>query len=526
MTIKMLIVDDEPIICRGLRETIPWDTVGVTVTGEASDGAEALELIAREPVDLVLTDIHMDGMDGLALSRELRSKYPHIRIIILSGYDDFEYARQAIRIGVEDFLLKPVDIDELMAMVRRIGEELAQEAEGRKRHIRDGWLHWLNRLLQSGGSFPEGEDRPAVPEGATGFRFAVSQLENYGLWAGRLADEERKSLRRNWEHALHDALGGEGLDAYSLFWHPNVLVTLCIEFRAADIDGLRAALSGITVPQAEESRLLIGISPVFHGFSEAYARFEEAMAAVQLIPTLKERTVLIGEAAAVRRKNRGASIAAELETRMLGLLFGDSEAELDMAAAELMETAREKGIHPADIALAVKELKIAVRRRLRSGSAALSEEIEALLAVDIDLFAHNSYRSLESLLRGELKSLFNLIRSSAHGKNHWMIDRVKKYIESRYSSDVKASEVAAWLQITPNYFSIVFNQYFGKGFAEYLNEVRIEHAKAMLSATHDRVFEIAEKVGYNDYKYFCSIFKSYTGLTPTQYRKIAESTSA
>ncbi|WJH33630.1 response regulator [Paenibacillus sp. CC-CFT747] len=127
MTIKMLIVDDEPVICRGLRETIPWETIGVEVVGDASDGVEALERIESQPVDLVLTDIHMDGMDGLELAKELRQRYPHIRIIILSGYDYFDYARQAIRIGVEDYLLKPVDVDELMEMVRRIGESWSRK---------------------------------------------------------------------------------------------------------------------------------------------------------------------------------------------------------------------------------------------------------------------------------------------------------------------------------------------------------------------------------------------------------------
>jgi two-component system response regulator YesN len=129
MIIKMLIVDDEPIICQGLRQTIPWDTIGVEVVGEAYDGVEALQFVTRQHVDLVLTDIHMDGMDGLELAKGLKELLPQIRIIILSGYDDFEYARQALRLGIEDYLLKPVNIEELMAMVQSIGKELTYDAE-------------------------------------------------------------------------------------------------------------------------------------------------------------------------------------------------------------------------------------------------------------------------------------------------------------------------------------------------------------------------------------------------------------
>jgi two-component system response regulator YesN len=524
MTIKMLVVDDEPILCRGLRETIPWDTIGVEVVGEASEGEEALELIGQMPVDLVLTDINMDGMDGLTLSKTLREKYPHIRIIILSGYDDFEYARRAIRIGVEDFLLKPVDIDELMKMVQGIGGELQQEADRNRQQVRNSWLNWLNRLMQSGGFLPEGDQAPIVPEGVHGFRFVASQLEDYALWAERSTEEERQTARRNWEQAVQTTLSIEGQEILSFFHHPNLLISLCIGFQEMSPENLISVLADVPGPAEEGNRLLFGVSSSFRALSQAYARCEDAIAAVQLSPVLNERTVLFREEAVPPRKIRGHIATLEFENRLLNLLSNGSADELEDVLEKMMHESREKGYSLTDIVQTAKELKVAIQRRLRNSSIDVADEIEGFLSGEIDQLANNSYRAIEALIRRELFSLFSLIHSSVSGKNHWTIDRVKKYIESHYNTDLKASEVANWLKITPNYFSIIFNQYFGKGFAEYLNEVRIEHAKVILSGTHDRVFEIAEKVGYKDYKYFCSIFKSYTGFTPTQYRKIAETT--
>ncbi|MCR8634350.1 response regulator transcription factor [Paenibacillus radicis (ex Xue et al. 2023)] len=524
MTIKMLIVDDEPIICRGLRETIPWDSIGVEVVGEAADGAEALELIKRQPVDLVLTDINMDGMDGLVLSKTLRERHSEIRIIILSGYDDFEYARQAIRIGVEDYLLKPVNVDELMGMVQRIGGELEQEANQRKEAVRDCWLSWLKSLMQNGGALPDGEKTPSVPAGAHSFRFVASQLEDYAMWAEQSAEEERQTVRRKWEQAVHNALSEEGQEVFSFFHHPNLLISLCIDSREVSREKLLAALGEVPGPAVEAHSLHFGVSPDFQALTEAYTRCENAIAAVQLSAAMEGRTVLFHEESVSPRRNRGLFAPAELEKELVNLLFNGSIDELEDVLGKMMDQSREKGNLLADIVQAVKELKVVIQRRLRTSSVDVSDEIEGFLAGEIDLHVHNSYRALEALIRRELLSLFTLIHSSVGGKNHWTIDRVKKYIESHYTNDLRASEVAAWLKITPNYFSIVFNQYFGKGFAEYLNEVRIEHAKAFLRETHDRVFEIAEKVGYKDYKYFCSIFKSYTGVTPTQYRKLAETT--
>ncbi|TBL77364.1 response regulator [Paenibacillus thalictri] len=524
MTIKLLIVDDEPIICRGLRETIPWETIDAEVMGEASDGAEALELIGRLPVDLVLTDIHMDGMDGIALSKKLRELYPHIRIMILSGYDDFEYARQALRIGVEDYLLKPVDVDELMAMVKRIGGELTQEAQRNKEVVRDGWLHWLNHLQKSGGTVSEGIRPPEVPAEVRCFRLLASQLEDYAIWAEEAAEEERQAVRQYWEQSVQHALTELGWEAVSFFHHPNLLITLCLDSKQSSGDQLAAALSGAASLTAQWPRILFGVSAEFHDLDDAYARCEAAVASVQLGGAMEDQTVLFQEEAARRHKPQAHLTSVEMEKQLVNVLFNGSIGELEEVLEKLMAQSRERGYLPADIIRAAKELKIVIQRRLRTSSVELTDEIEALLSGDIDPYAYNSYRALESRIRRELLSLFTLIHTSVNGKNHWTIDRVIKYIEAHYNTDLKASEVAAWLKITPNYFSIVFNQSFGKGFAEYLNEVRIEHAKAFLSGTHDRVFEIAEKVGYNDYKYFCSIFKSHTGVTPTQYRKLAETT--
>jgi two-component system response regulator YesN len=526
VTIKMLIVDDEPVICRGLRETIPWSEIGVEVAGDASDGAEALELIDAQPVDLVMTDINMDGMDGLELAKALRERHPHIRIIILSGYDDFEYARQALRIGVEDYLLKPVNVNELMGMVQRIGAELKKEACRRKEQLRGSWLNWLHRLMQSGGVVPEGDLPLDVPAEEQGYRIVASQLEDYALWCERSTEEQRLAARRDWEQSVQRCLSEEAQEVVSFFSHPNLLVSMCIGLREASREKLLAALASLPSPAAEGHRLHFGVSPFFRSLSETYARCREAINAVQLCAVQPERTVLFHGAEVHLRRNRPLAAEAELEKELVNILFSGTAEELDNVLETMLEQFRAKGCSLADIDQAFRELKLVIQRRLRTSAIELSDEIEAVLERQADLYAHNSYRALAALIRRELASLFSFIHASAGGKHHWAVDRVKKYIEAHYSTDLKASEVAAWLKITPNYFSIVFNQSFGKGFAEYLNEVRIEHAKQFLSGTHDRVFEIAEKVGYKDYKYFCSIFKSYTGVTPTQYRKLAVPTTA
>ncbi|WP_039788050.1 response regulator, partial [Paenibacillus riograndensis] len=122
--LKMLIVDDEPIICKGLRLTIDWAALGIEVIGEAYDGEEALQVMANTEVDFLLSDIRMEGMDGLQLAEQVGQRYPEVRMVIISGYEDFDYARQAMRLGVNDYLLKPVNVDELTGVVGKLADEI------------------------------------------------------------------------------------------------------------------------------------------------------------------------------------------------------------------------------------------------------------------------------------------------------------------------------------------------------------------------------------------------------------------
>ncbi|MEK3721155.1 response regulator [Paenibacillus sp. FSL H8-0034] len=522
MTIRMLIVDDEPIICQGLRETIAWDTIDVEVAGEAYDGLEALQFAAKEPIDLVLTDINMDGMDGLELAKTLKERMPHIRIIILSGYDDFEYARRALRLGIEDYLLKPVDIEELMAMVQRIGQEIVLEAEQAHKRKQELQLKWFSELIQGGGTIQKDTDTPSfISRDVHSFRFIASQITDYAGWAEHASEELRRSARSQWEAAVAAALKSCDQEVISFFHHPNLLLTLCMGAHQASGVDLTVALSEAQGRMSDSPRLHFGISSGYASLKQLYASYTEAMSVLQLdaIPGFGSFRFYDEEQVVKRRPQQFSPL--ELEKQLMQVLFYGSYEELDEIIERIMQELREQGYLLKEILQAIKELSIILQRKLRTNGIDLTRHTDLFNAHEIDLLVHNSSRALKSLLRRELWSMFSIIHSSLEGKHHWITERVITYIDSRHTTDLKASEVAAWLKITPNYFSIIFKQNFGKGFAEYLNEVRINHAKAMLVETEERVFEIAEKVGYREYKYFCSIFKTYTGITPTQYRKLA-----
>jgi two-component system, response regulator YesN len=396
MPFKMLIVDDEPIICRGLQQTIPWDEYMVEVVDLAYDGAEAIQKIQEHgDIDLVLTDVRMPNVDGLRLAAFLAENYPDIRLIIISGYDDFKYAQQAIQLGVKDYLLKPVEVDELLRVITKITSTLQEEQESAQQ------IYQMN--LQN-AIFHQVLDLPDTTPNHSGL-FAdvriypfVTMLKEYKNKTKDLSEEELQNLAVDWENQVEKLLNSQGFSCVSVFTSKNVLLT-CVTNHLSD-------------------------------FTPRNLDFQE-----------------------------------------LNCVVNDT----DITIGQLNE----------------------VYLRLYEDTRYIPFSEDGVVVSPVS------------------ESLAN--RSKA---NDWLMDRAEQYIKTYYASPIKAHEVADVINISPNYFSSLFKQKTGKSFNEYINTLRVDAAKQLLEETPFNVNEIAEKVGYREYKYFVDVFKKFTGYTPTKYRNV------
>ncbi|WP_082799517.1 response regulator transcription factor [Neobacillus niacini] len=396
MPFKMLIVDDEPIICRGLQQTIPWDEYMVEVVDLAYEGAEAIQKIQEHgDIDLVLTDVRMPNVDGLRLAAFLAENYPDIRMIIISGYDDFKYAQQAIQLGVKDYLLKPVEVDELLQVITKITSTLQEERKAAQQ------IYQMN--LQN-AIFHQVLDLPDTAPNHSGL-FAdvriypfVTMLKEYKNKTKGLSEEELQNVAVDWENQVEKWLNSQGFSCVSVFPSKNVLLT-CVTNHLSDFTPRNLdfqELNGVV----NDTDITIG------QLNEVYLRLYED---TRYIPFSEDGVV----------------------------------------------------VSPVSESLANK--------------------------------------------------------SKA---NDWLMDRAEQYIKTFYASPIKAHEVADVINISPNYFSSLFKQKTGKSFNEYINTLRVDAAKQLLEETPFNVNEIAEKVGYREYKYFVDVFKKFTGYTPTKYRNV------
>ncbi|GIQ65577.1 hypothetical protein PACILC2_41450 [Paenibacillus cisolokensis] len=509
--VNMLIVDDEPIICEGLRYTIEWEKFGVSVVGEAYDGEEALRIIREQEVDFVLSDVRMDGMDGIQLAEQLNLHYPHIRLVIISGYEEFEYARRAMRVGVKDYLLKPVRIDELIQVVQDI---VASVRKNKAATNKEEHLLWFSGMIKDAA-----RNGQAVPPSLKGgfYRLIASQWKDFAERFSRLSADDYQNMQERWLQWMDERLISHGIRSISVFDHKNMLFTLAIADTELSDSAWRLLLEDAMQGWDGSGGLCCGVSAAFRELEQTGARSAEAREAL-LHHVLTDGTVLFPDDPAVRKLESKPDIPfKDWVQSIVSALFKQDPGEIRSLVGSFFAALKNRRLLLPDAVRVYDELLVLLRLRLRQSGLNQPEQSRG---ASIDLNVYNSYSSIETLALNEMEQLMRLVDQSGIDKSFWIIERAKKYLSEHYRDDVKASEIAEWLKITPSYFSLLFKQSTGKSFKEYMNELRMEQAKHLLATTHEKVFEIANEVGYKEYKYFVSVFKSYTGMTPKEYRAL------
>lgn len=510
--IRMLIVDDEAVICEGLRYTIDWTELGVEVVGVAYDGKDALHKVEKSAVELLLTDIRMDPMDGLQLAERLRQQHPEVQVVMISGYEDFGYARQAIRLGVNDYLLKPVDIEELKTVVSKIVANI------RKRKVEEGTQEielWLSNMARQGIVY--GKEAPPSLHGVQ-FRILATRLADFYIRFYGMEPESYEALQEKWIHHLHRRLMRASFRPVSVFDHENLLITLVSSDQRHDTKVWDDLLNS-TIPQLWTDvggTIYCAASRIYEELDDTATCWSEASRLLEYYP-LENCPVLLPEYGAKissGRKLPRFDVTAVVQD-MVSALFKQDQEEVRALVTSMFDFFRDKEFLLSEILKIYEEMFALLRQRLRKSG---MNGFDYGHTVQPDLSIYNSYAGLEKIVQEDMKELLRLIDKNGIDKSYWIIEKAKRYITDHYRTDLKASEVASWLKITPSYFSYIFKQSTGKGFTEYMNEIRIEQAKNLLATTQDKVFEIADKVGYKEYKYFVSVFKSYTGMTPKEYR--------
>ena len=491
MDLKLFLVEDEFPTRKGIRENVPWDILSFDYVGEARNGEEALPLILELRPDVIITDIKMPRMDGLQLSRKIKQILPRIKIIIISAFDEFELAQQAIEIGINKYILKPITPKKIIESLQEI--KLIYEKE----------------LIDSGNRLPHNE---SIPVSLPDFKESCNMLDEQSYHLVLLfACEKEISITNLIELFKQDKnmifFKGE---PYGYIITDNS-EEACIEhaYKTAQIIKQEFLNEPITVSlgKAETGNT---------GCSDSYKQALRAMNHKHLIGD--NIIIAFPELEFITRHNQ----------KLINLNRGNFFEFLIMGKKEDCSTFLVEYFQsPKSINLSIKNyLFYMVIDTLNNIASFISENIGEptkligeLAYIDHLLEECTTVEKAVMALTPIMKDALAL-RGKIRGTYYSVMQSAKKEIEKMYgNSSFSLISIASSCKMSPAHFSTVFKQNMGVSFIKYLVNFRIEKAKKLLKTSSFRSSEIAFKVGYNDAHYFSFSFKKNVGITPTDFRK-------
>jgi two-component system response regulator YesN len=532
---KLLIVDDEASVRSGLRECVDWKALGITIIGEAEDGEIALQMIQDTNVDIILMDVRMPHMDGIALAGRLKEQYSQIKIVFISGFGDVEYLKQALKLEAIDYILKPVRILELNEVLKRV-VQLLDEEELQLKHLNALQIklnqsipllreRYLTTLVLDGVSNSEGLAEKfhflgiRLPVDSIRFGVFVIRVDDYSKGLGSLPEKERQlisfALLNISEDIVNDSLKGHVFEVkqgeYAGLIHIHS-------------DSEEEALFTV-IQQCKEqiNRLLkleitIGVGMTiteWQALPEAYRLASEAaehkwyLGKNQII-TMDSLAEITTQEYTLTGRNEGRSVSA--------LLKGKDWDNVQAYVENLFGT---RGLEAS-----FQQARIACMQTLTGCSELLLElnlTSESLQGSERQLWTAipsiETIAELQEALLSHLKLLFNAVSEKREKKTRNVVGLIQQYINEHYAEELTNADIAASVFLTTTYVCLLFKQETGMTLNEYVIEKRLLEAKRLLADPRNKLYDVCYAVGYKDPGYFGKLFKKQTGHTPGEFRE-------
>lgn len=535
---KVLIIDDEPIIRKGLRNIINWKNFGCEVCGEAADGQEGVELIRRLLPDIIITDIKMPETDGLTMLREIKGTVPDSKIIILTGYRDFDYVHEALKIGAFDFLLKPSKIEELTSVIARAVKELKFKKE------RSEEFEKLSLLFKQNISvLREKFLYDVIYEINTNEDDIQQKLELFNMRSGKF-------------HMLivqNDSEESEGnqISQYERHLYQFGIINTFNEVFAAEFDVIAVTLNNIgiafiltildksdNVPELIDKKcsyfqdiicncfgftVTIAVSSEGNKMTQLPEKFKECREALEHKFYMGNNSIILHNDINTFFKYDDHSMLEKLQKALIeGVKSGNEQSVRDRLQDIYSYV---KSIDPAKKDFVknfywniISSLN-SIRDSLVSGYGDKKLEYGELNGLYGLIEKCSNTEELNTLLDESARSIASKVNSYNNKSIKLILRKAVEYLQEHYNEQVTLNEVAEHTFVSTYYISRMFKKEMGKNFVDYLNEIRIEKAKEMLRDVRFKTYEVAEQVGIPDAHYFSKLFKKYVGVTPTEFRE-------
>nr|WP_154959803.1 response regulator [Paenibacillus xylanexedens] len=528
---RVLLVDDEEDVREGLVVEVDWEELDLRIVGLAENGREALEMAERIEPDIVITDISMPFMDGLELARRLRERNPLVKVVILTGYDEFDYARQAVSLSVDEYLLKPFSAGHLTELLTRLRAQMEAEIAEREdvQQLREHYRTSLP-LLQT-------DLIATLLHRQKSSAYILSRASQCGLELGgkrygvsilTLHPTEDPELKLFAALNIAAEVWADHKAGYA-FMHQETVVLLYVE----PLDGIEGkaenpqqhALENVVRSIRHYLRVpvTIGSSRLVDTLPDVKHAYEDALLALdyRLVPGT-DSLIYIGD---VERQAAGKLRFDELKQQTLTrCLKAGTQAELEQGLQIIFrEITVDHG--RSDIQLYLIEVLTTVWKAAQASG----EEMEDIFGAGFQLYTDLFRLPGLSEAQHKVSEVCLLVQQRiSSGRQHVYKDIVEQaltFTKKHYADpDLSIQKVCAHLHISSGYFCSIFKKEVQLTFLQYLMQIRMDEARELLRSTELKSFQIAEKVGFAEPNYFSFCFKKHTGVSPKEYRKQATTT--
>ena len=543
--LKIFLAEDEVIVRETIKRMIPWEDLGFELVGEAADGEMALPLLLRQKPDLLITDIKMPFMDGLTLAKVAKKEIPGLKVVILSGYDDFSYAKQAINIGVEDYLLKPITKNALIERLTEIRSRYEHEKTQKE------YYEKFHREMQAYEKNSSRDFFEALVSGSMDMMEIYRRSEKLGL---DIVAEAYNVLifTMNCEEDFSGQREGyseweaESLELLEEFFSENTSAMLfrCNIFSYGVLikgqketieENTRSCVSEIQrifdrkeqkrpwfVAAGEPVERLSQIQKSYYSASRAFSQrylYDENILYYDEMASMEKKNVTEDDSTYLQKVDVNALNPAILQKFLSNGLLEETENFVKDYFYAIGQEPLESLVFRNYVTLNVRFSVMSFLKEIGCDTRTLEQE-------DTEDVLSESSKSLENAIAYAEKIISQAIAlrdQNSGNKNRSILKTAVDFIDSHYmEEDMSLNKAANAANVSANHFSALFRQNMGQTFIEYLTNLRMNKAKEYLRCTSMRSSEIAGEIGYKDAHYFSYLFKKTQGMTPSDYRKARE----
>lgn len=524
---RILIIDDEPVVREGIAENIDWRSHGYELAGTCKDGREAMQAIEEEQPDVILTDICMPFVDGMELASFVADRYPAIKTILLTGFDEFEYAQEAVRLRVHSFLLKPITPRELLAELDALRMSLdvernrTEQLERLRSQIKESLPvlreRLMNRILHA-------EIAPAdIPR-----RLSILDISlDGGAFAALVCDPDSLDSEQELAEIAVQSIAEEVVAEFPAavaFATPRVR-TVAVVAAPSDAEAASMTLScAERISERVTSELgftvSIGMGEPVEVLDRLGESYDQARVALDRRIVLGPHQIIaIEQVRGQAARAHSTAEARELRNRYTAALkTGNASAAAEALMALVTAFASQE--------LPLDEFRTQIMRLIAELMAALEsigmrlEDVPAVDAHPLERLAHvKTQADVREWLLELTESITRHLAATRDEHSHVKAVEAEEYIRGNFADrSLSLARLCAELAVSKSYFSPLFKAHTGMTFVEFLTTVRMDRARELLANSDMKTYEVARLVGFADPHYFSLTFKKQTGVTPTEYR--------